>query len=95
MFISDETVAAVRFNEPHGHLFATEAAYRAVKGGLYTEAVHAVFTENAATKQKTAPEGGLLYSTVATTAGLFSSRPLRRLAFLIRAPWWTLGDLNP
>lgn len=43
MFISDETVAAVRFNEPHGHLFATEAAYRAVKGGLYTEAVHAVF----------------------------------------------------
>lgn len=72
IYISDEQVTGVDLNEPLGHLFAAEAGFRAASAGLDNGAIHAAFdaayAENYATKQKTAPEGGLLNSTSATTA---------------------------
>lgn len=72
MFISDEKVSAVRLQEPHGHLFATEAAFQAAKTGLGNEAILAAFTAAFAASQgekyKAAPRDGLVAPQRATTA---------------------------
>lgn len=61
-------VTGYRLNEPLGNLFAAEAAHAAATAGMDEEAIQAAYATNTGTKQKTAPKGGLLNSTSATTA---------------------------
>jgi site-specific DNA recombinase len=71
-FISDENITDIRLNEPHGHLFATQAAFHAAKAGQENDAILSAFTTAFATaqgdKRKAAPKGGLSNSLGATTA---------------------------
>ena len=99
IFVTDETIAAAAMNEPHGHLFAAQSAHLAARAGHPGNAISAAFdtayAKSTRPTKKTAPKGGLLNSTSATTAWSSVFSPSSADGGLTKTPMVEMGGIEP